>query len=85
VRTSDQITGEEKMLFRRRGLGFGRRGFNFHFGRRSSSGFGMYNRRGGRKTGIIIGVILAVLIILLVLVFSIRIREFISVSFLLIL
>ena len=63
------------MLFRRRGLGFGRRGFNFHFGRRSSSGFGMYNRRGGRKTGIIVGVILAILVILLVLVFSIRIKD----------
>ena len=63
------------MLFRRRGLGFGRRGFNFHFGRRSSNGFGMYNRRGGRKTGIIIGVILAILVILLVLVFSIRIKD----------
>ena len=68
-------TYEEKMLFRRRGLGFGRRGFNFHFGRRSSNGFGMYNRRGGRKTGIIIGVILAILVILLVLVFSIRIKD----------
>ena len=63
------------MLFRRRGLGFGRRGFNFNFGRRSSNGFGMYNRRGGRKTGIIIGVILAILVILLVLVFSIRIKD----------
>lgn len=63
------------MLFRRRGLGFGRRGFNFHFGRRSSNGFGMYNRRGGRKTGIIIGVIMAILVILLVLVFSIRIKD----------
>ena len=35
----------------------------------------MYNRRGGRKTGIIIGVILAILVILLVLVFSIRIKD----------
>ena len=51
------------MLFRRRGLGFGRRSFGIHFGRRSSSGFGMYNRRGGRKRGIIPGVILAILII----------------------
>ena len=63
------------MLFRRRGLGFGRRGFNFHFGRRSSNGFGMYNRRGGRKTGNIIGVILAIRVILLVLVFSTRMRD----------
>ena len=63
------------MLFRRRGLGFGRRSFGIHFGRRSSSGFGMYNRRGGRKRGIIPGVILAILIILLVLIFSVRIKD----------
>ena len=63
------------MLFRRRGLGFGRRGFGIHFGRRSSSGFGMYHRRGGRKKGIILGVILGILIILLVLIFSVRIKD----------
>ena len=63
------------MLFRRRGLGFGRRGFGIHFGRRSSSSFGMYHRRGGRKKGIILGVILGILIILLVLIFSVRIKD----------
>ena len=35
----------------------------------------MYNRRGGRKRGIIPGVILAILIILLVLIFSVRIKD----------
>ena len=62
------------MLFRRRGLGFGRRGGGISFGRRSS-GFGMYNRRGGKKTGIILGVILGIILVLLIAVFTIRIKD----------